>query len=70
MEYLDLDIYDKDRYLIKNNDGQEECRQMCLQELALMKLTKFYDNVSALSILVKSQKIIAGYACNKELVER
>lgn len=68
MRYLNLEINDRDRQTIENDDCYREYYQMCLKELENMEETKFYRNVSIFSIFVGSLKVISGYARNEELV--
>lgn len=55
--------------ILGNNETHKIYYQMCLEELASMKETKFFDNVSVFCILMQSEKIISGYAKNEELVK-
>lgn len=42
---------------------------MCVQKLDRVRETKFYDDVCILSIVTKSEKAIAVYARNQDLVK-
>lgn len=68
MECLHVAIYDEDRQLIRNNTGYHEYYNKCMQELGQMEVTKFYNDLSVFSMLVKSNKVIGSYARNEELV--
>lgn len=49
---MNLDICEKDRQIIENGDGSKIFYQQCLQELELMKNTKFYNNASVFVVLM------------------
>lgn len=57
-----------DLRVIENKDCYKEQFQKCLQEIEVMKETKFYNNLP-ISILCNSDNVISGYARNEELVK-
>lgn len=69
MQYLKLDIREKDRQTIEKEDCYKFFYRQCLQELEKLKETKIYNNVAISTILMGSSKVISGLARNKELVQ-
>lgn len=72
MVYLDLPINECDRQIIETdclNTDHSYYYKMCMRELEGMKETKFYNNMSVFDILMGSDKVVADYARNNELVE-
>lgn len=68
-QYQNLYINEDDRHTIKTEGCYRNYFKMCLQELERMGNTKFYNNFSVVNVLLKSQKVISGYARNAGLVK-
>lgn len=68
MEYTNRSITEEDRRTIQGNDFYKKYYQASLEEFEKMKEKKFYNHVSVFSVLMDSDKIVAGYARNEELV--
>lgn len=68
MRYKNLTISQDDRQMIENDHHYRTYYQRCSQEFEIMKETRVYNNVSAFSIFMGSQKVISGYARCEELV--
>lgn len=65
MQYLNGDINDDDRRMIKNHKCYREYYHNCLQELKEMKKAKLRKSLSLLDILIQSAKV----KINEELVK-
>lgn len=68
VQYVNSTINEEDREMIEGRDSYKRYHSKCLQELEIMDETKFYNNVSLLSIFVESEKV-SRYARNEKLVE-
>lgn len=68
MVYLSSSINEEDREMIEKNVFYRKYYKKCLFELESMKKVKFYNDVSIFDIFTESEKVIAGYARNYELV--
>lgn len=69
MQALNSSMDDGDRQIIEGKPNFEQYYRTCLQELELMKRTKFYNNVSVFSISTESDKVVSGFARNEQLVK-
>lgn len=69
LEYENFKITETDRQIIRNNKCSEEFFRRCTQEIEDMKNLKFYHDISIFHVFMKSEKILAGYARNKDLVK-
>lgn len=66
--YLNLEVAEEDLQFIQNRNCYKKFYQRCLQELKTMTETKLCNGLSV-SFLLKSEKVIAGYARNGEIVK-
>lgn len=69
LQYLNLSTGEVNRRVIENSTSYTKYYQSCLQEIESMGESKLYNNVTILSVLIDSQKVISGYARNKELAK-
>lgn len=68
MVYMNLGINEDDRRTIENHDLYRGYYEFCTEELEKMKEAKFYNDVSVVSVLMETDRIISRYARNEELV--
>lgn len=69
MEFWGIRMNQDDYSAIENDTWCNQYYQLCERELKRMEADRFYNNVSVLNILIGSDRVIFGYARNKELVE-
>lgn len=65
MKFLNLNMDAHDLPTIEN----QEYYNRCLQEIATMRGTKFYNELPLSHILLKSKQVISGYARNEEILK-
>lgn len=70
LEFLNISIIPEDqRQILDNHDCYTKCYRACLQEFKDMEMTKLYDNVSVINILMDNETVLARYAKNNELTK-
>lgn len=69
VQYMNGNIYERDKRVIEQSDVCKEYYDLCVRELEDMKQMKFYNNVTIFGILMDSEEVISRYARNEELVQ-